>query len=298
MLTVGSIIGGAFSLIRERPGAVAVWGLVYLVAGVATTFAMRPFVEMQVATLEGKAPADMSAIWSGMGSFMLVQLALFLLLIVVYTAAMRAVLRPHEGGPAYLSFGMDELRMIGLSILMLVLFYVGMIVVVLVLGVMFAAMFAGGGGAGGVLLVMLVPLIVFVIAIWLYVRLSLAFPLTLLRRRIVIGEAWSLSRGRTGTLFLAYLVVFIILIVLATIVGSVTTGAYWAELMRAGGNPDAVMEAAQNQMRQLAEINLMTVVGWVLNGIVGGIAIALLAGSAATAVRELTGDELLAREFG
>ena len=29
-MNVGSILRGAFALIRERPGAVAVWGLIYL----------------------------------------------------------------------------------------------------------------------------------------------------------------------------------------------------------------------------------------------------------------------------
>ena len=47
----------------------------------------------------------------------------------------------------------------------------------------------------------------------------------------------------------------------------------------------------------MSEINATTVLGWLVNGIGGGVMTALVAGSAATAARALTGDELLAREF-
>ena len=48
---------------------------------------------------------------------------------------------------------------------------------------------------------------------WFYVKLSLSFPLTLLRRRFVIGEAWTLTKGRFWTLFGAYFMIFVIMFV-------------------------------------------------------------------------------------
>lgn len=307
MPTVGSIVNGAFRLVRDHPVAVAIWGLIYLVIGVAANFAMRPVFAMQIAAMDGKAPPAeaFGQMWSWLRWVGLLGLISFLVYMVIFTATQRAVLRPQDEGVAFLRFGMDELRMIGLAILLVILFYVGLLIVFVALGAVIgvsmvsAGQGAAGGGAavGAVLLGFLAVIALFCVSIWLYVRLSLAFPLTFLRRRIVIGEAWRLSRGRFWSLFGAYVALFLIVLVLSSIVSSIGASSYFGDLMQGGFQPERMMEAAQRQAQRMAELNPITILMLVLNAAVSALMVALLGGAQATAVRELTGDDLLAREF-
>jgi hypothetical protein len=298
-MTVGSIIGGAFRLVRERPGAVALWGLIYLAATVALMLTIGPMFA-KFAAIGGNgaqmAPEDLSQM---MSAILLFELVFFVIMTVLFAASQRAVLQPERQGLAYLRLGMDELRLIGLALLLLIGFYVGFlvgsIIVALVAGV--TAVAAGAGGA--VPLMVAGMLALFGVAIWLQVRLSLAFPLTLLRGRIIIGEAWRASRGRFWTLFGAYFLISLLLLVLWIAATLVTTGSYFAELAASGFTPEGMQAAAEHQMaRQFGEINATTVIGWVLGGIAGGLSIALLGGAMATAARELTaGVDELAETF-
>ena len=98
MLSVGSVVGGAFRLIREQPLAVAVWGLASLAAAVLGTLAIRASLDMQAAADAGEAEAMMAALASSFGLIVVFQLLVYVLMVVMFTAAMRAVLRPQEGG--------------------------------------------------------------------------------------------------------------------------------------------------------------------------------------------------------
>jgi len=296
MLSVGSIIGGAFRLVQEKPRAVAVWALIYLAVGVATTFVMRPVFEMQANALGGDQVEAMANFWSVYRWIIPFQIVTFALFIVMFTASLRAVLRPDEGGIGYLRFGMDELRMIGLALLLAILFYVGMIVVGLVLIAILVPVFVIGGG-GSAFVVALVPLLLLGAALCFYVRLSLSFPLTLMRRKIVIGESWRRTRGRFWTLLGGYLVIFLILIVFSVAVASVTAAPFFTEMMRGGFSPENAQRLAEEQLRQLSDVGPMTFIGWILNAIAGGLMVALLGGATGTAARELAGAEFVASEF-
>ena len=80
MLSAGTIIEGAFRPLREHPAAVAVWGLLYLLAAVGMTFAMRPFADLQAAAAGGDPQAAMAGLSTMMSSMFLLQLAYFIFL--------------------------------------------------------------------------------------------------------------------------------------------------------------------------------------------------------------------------
>jgi hypothetical protein len=291
MVSAGSIIEGAFRLIRERPMAVAIWGLLYMLSAVGMTFVMRPVIAMQAAAMTNPqlAVANMPAMF---GRLFLMEFAILVLFVVLMTAAQRAVLRPGEQGFAYLRIGMDELRMLALALILIVLFYVGFIVVAVVLALVVGGVAAAAGGFAAVPIGIVAVLLLLGALVWLEVRLSLAFPLTLLRRKIVIGESWRITRGRFWTLFAAYFAIFLIVATLSVVVGLAATGSYIADMIRNAGNPEAMQQVAQAQMaRQFGSITLLTVIGWILSAIVGAVSIALGGGAVATAVRELVADE-------
>jgi hypothetical protein len=292
MLSAGTIIEGAFRPLRDHPAAVAVWGLLYLVAVILMSFAMRPFADFQVAAAGGDPQMAMAGMSQMMSQMFLLQLAYFIFFVVLMTAALRAVLRPGEQGFAYLQLGMDELRMIGLTLLIVVVAYIGFLLVFVVGAIVVAGAWAAGGAATAVPLAFILLLALLGGVIWLEVRLSLAFPLTLLRGRIIIGESWRLTRGRFWTLFAGYLVVFLIILAIAIAAGLATAGSYLSDLMRNAGDPEAMQRAMEAQMdRQFGEITPMMVLGWLLSAAVGVITVALMGGAVATAARALAGDE-------
>jgi hypothetical protein len=287
-MNVGSILQGAFALIRDRPGAVAVWGLIYLAAVILLALATSALIGPD-AYMVGSG--SRGVIWSALGKMLLLNLALLMVVMVLYTAIQRAVLRPDERGFASLQLGMDEVRAFLLAIFYLVVFYVGIIFVGVVVA-LFVGVSLSTGSPGTVWFMIVIQFLAFVCLLtWLYVKLSLSFPLTLLRGRFVIGEAWALSRGKFWSLFGAYFVLFVIMFVLSLVVGLVTEQQYFSALLRGGFNSDSAQQAAYRQYGQLGSgVDAMMVLNWVLSAALGTIGLTLGGGATATAARELSGD--------
>jgi hypothetical protein len=287
MVSVGRILEGAFGLIREHFAAVAIWAGVYLAANLALLLTLQPAMAGMMS-----APGDPSAMFGAILPIYAMNLVLMLVGIVLYTASMRAVLRPQAGGVGFLRLGMDEVRMLVLSILF---FVVGM-----VLGFGLAMMFgmfgagvamASESAATTILLGFVVGIAVFALFIFLLVRFSLAFPLTLHRRRIVIGEAWALSKGHFWTLFGAALIVMLIGFMLTMVVGVFAAGSYFADMMAASGDPEAAALAMERQMGAATTLSATLVAQTLASAVIGVVWIALSGGSAATAARLLLENE-------
>lgn len=292
-MTVGSIVGGGFRLIREHPGAVAVWGLLYLAATFGMAQFMRPGFGASSGTSGGgalaAAAADLSPI---LGVLLpLLQLLFLVLPFALLAAPQRAVLEPDRPGFAYLRLGLDELRFVGLTFVLAVIFYLGLLVamVALTIVVTIAADAAGPEWAAPLAYVEVIGLVA--AGLWLQVRLSLAFPLTLMRDRMAIGEAWWLSGCRFWTLLGAYALLLLILLALWTVAALATSGDFLVELVRSGFAREAVEAAGERQMaKYLGEISVSSLFGWIVTAAVSSLGIALLGGAVATAARELTAD--------
>jgi hypothetical protein len=228
-----------------------------------------------------------------------VQLVLGFVLMLLFTASMRATLRPEREGFAYLRIGMDEFNVFLVGIIFAILFFGFYIALVVVMGLAIALGFAVGGVIGAIVIGGAGFLAMIGVLIWFQVRFSLAYPLSLMRGRLVLGEAWALSRGRFWTLFGAYFAIGLLLLAIWAVVAMVTMGPYYAALLRAGWDPQKIQAAGDSLMaQQMAGISAMTVVGWILNGAIGGLAVALGGGAVATAARELAPDgSQIATEF-
>ncbi len=290
MLSVGRILEGAFGLVRERFVAVAVWIGIYLVCNIAFMLTLMP---MMGAAMNPAAATDPDAMFGAvLPIFALIPL-FFVIAAVLYAAAMRAVLRPDTGGLAYLRLGMDELRLIGLTLIFIIVGTILMFGVSMVFGLVSVGILASTeAGAGSVLTSFLLMLGVFAVVIFFIVRFSLAFPLTLYRRKIVIGEAWTLSRGRFWSLFGAAFVITLILMVLNIAVSVFTMGSYWFDLMSAAGNPEAIALAAEAQAQSYAQFSPVMILSSLGTAVVAGLSVALTGGSVATAAKLLLSDEM------
>lgn len=296
MLTVGKIVGGAFGLVKNKPGAVFVWGLCYTVAAALVSTMMGRFFG---AALEAqKNPEALQQMTSMFGTIFLIEFGMLILAIVLFTATQRAVLRPEQGGFAYMRLGMDELKMFALAFVMLIVCYIFMFVVMLVAVLIGGAITVVAGLGGAVFSVIFMICAIVAALLWLQVRVSLMFPLTFVTGNIAIGEGWRLSRGHFWTLLGGYFVIFLIIVALWVAVASVTMGPYFSALMNAGNDPVALQQAMQAQMQQYGSFTPQSILSLVLTGILGALALALFGGAVATAAKELTVDrEGMAKTF-
>jgi hypothetical protein len=292
MANIGTIIGGGFRVIKEQPAAVAVWAGVYAVLSIGSQLVMHRAL--------GGAMVDPEAIRSGAVSpfgMMISAAPIWIVTAIVYAvltcAVYRAVLRPSERSFASLRLGMDELRFIGISLLLIVAFIIVGVIVALLFGVVMGGVFAAtGGGATSGVLAFVVWLVCVCGIIYFWIRLSLIFPLSFARRAIVIDDAWRLTRGNFWTLFLAYLVIGIISFILTTILVGSAMAPYFAMLAQGLRNPEAMKQISEQirQQQQDMPMSTMVLMG-LLGAVVSTITLVLGSGAAATATRELLLDD-------
>jgi len=289
MLTVGGIIGGGLRLVRDRPVSVLVWGFLYMAfTALGMVMLLMPFFQMMALNAAQHTPPDPAMMMGLMAEMYLFYFALMIVLVILMAAATRAVLRPEDSAFAYLRIGMDEVRLLGLNFLLLIATIVLVFILALVLGIALAATGAMSGSAPGQMspAFVLMILAVYAVPIFLYVRLSPALALTMIREKIVIGEAWRLSSGNFWKMFAGYLVLTLILM-----------GAYLAIVFAifvplmgsvgAGANPEAMAALMRGHIG--GGILSIMIGGAVVLAILSGVGIAFWAGGFAAATQQLLG---------
>lgn len=204
-LDLGVLLGGGATLLRRRPGAVLIWTVIYAAALAGADQMAR---QVLLADPSGE---------SGGFSMFLIQLLLMMISPLLLTAAMRALMRPRETDFASLDASMDELRVIGLALILSIFFAIINWICWIVLGGMVVAT----QSPFLAVIALLAPLL---LSACLFARLSLAFPLALVRKRIALEEAWGLSEGHFWSFFLAYAILAVGMILLGL---AVTAALDW-----------------------------------------------------------------------
>lgn len=262
--SIGTAIGEAFDLVRGRPLSVFVWGLLMVAPSVASVALILPMMgEMFAAMAAGGANpediheammADMVQVQGVSSLLNLVQLALT---VIVYTAVMRAVVRPGETSFFSLRAGMDEVRVFVVGLAILVGFYLVVLILVLLgVGIGFAVW---GLGEPFNWLIIAALCIGLMLAIWLgAARVSLIAPASVLTRSFAFEEGWKLGRGQTGALF--GMMLLILLIILA--VEMIVLGAGAAVLAIAGGGLDWTRIHASMEPDPIAGLRALLAANW------------------------------------
>ncbi|MBV9882970.1 MAG: hypothetical protein JO276_08185 [Sphingomonadaceae bacterium] len=184
----------------------------------------------------------------------------------------------------------------GLGFILVVCLYIGMFVAMLVMGIVVAIVaVATGSPAALATLLVVFGLILMCGTLYAEVRISLAFPLSFVRRDFIIGEAWRLSRGRFWTLFGAYFVLALLYSVLASLLLGLAIAPLVSELTQASQSPDAIRAAFQHELELVTGPSAVGIAVWLGFALLGGLALALFGGAVATAARDLlAGDPALA----
>lgn len=223
--SIGTAINDAFSLMRRRPLSVFVWGLIMVAPSVASFGLILPMMGDVFAAMavdpSGDGPrdaafADMMQFQAMSGLLNIIQL---LLMVVVYAAVMRAVLRPRETSFFSLRIGMDELQIAVVGLALIVGMYAAMIVLVLIGGAIGFAAWGAGSPMNWLVIVGLIVTAIVAICLGM-VRVSLMIPASILYRTFGFAEGWRLGRGQLGPLFgMALLLILLVVVIEAVIFG-------------------------------------------------------------------------------
>ena len=285
------IATAGFKLILKKPRAVLAWGFVYLVFAVVVSLLTRPLmVQMLLAMPRAgvSAPQPPAAVWSLLGPVLVANLGLYGALLILLAAAMRSVLEPEEQGAFWIRVGMDELRLLGTLMLLGLMGFGLYLVAVLSLTIVVAglAMIAGGaaGMAGegrlGIVAIVAALMLAIVLAMVVFqVRFMLALPLTLLRGRIVIREAWTRSRGHFWPLF-GGVVLGGAIVAGVSLVACIPIGLL---MLRDGGGLAALVDPARQAAMMSSPLMIPL---WLLTPLLGGFFIAMAGAAFAQALVE------------
>jgi len=196
-----------FRLTRERPRVVAAWAALYAVMSLVSAVLMVSTIGPESATLRATAqgvipsdPAEAARQSRIVAPFLMIMLPLILVFWSVLTSAVyRAILQPEETGFGRLRFGADEIRMMGLIVILFLLSVPTLFVfrMSISLGAIVAA--TSGAAIGG-----LIPVAAFLAILAFWIRLSLAGPITYVNREIHVFRSWTLTKGHFWRLAAAY----------------------------------------------------------------------------------------------
>jgi len=286
MVTVGSILSGTFYFVRANIRAVLVWSGLLTLLSLLSMAGMRPFYQAQLAQAQAEAQAVPGIPpFPHPGIFALAMLIMVVVFVVQFAAVFRAVLFPQESRFAFLRLGMDELRLLGAMLLLVVGGLIVGVVCTFVLTLLVGVLGVVTGVAGTNLLIFALFVALFCAMIFLWVRLSLVGPMTLVRRQVVIGPAWRASRGHFWRLFGAYLVIGLLILAVYVIFSFIQMGPIMGDMLRP--TDPAAHERVLAWQSANYGLSVRSLLLAIVGGILYGFSTALQGGMVAVATAQL-----------
>jgi hypothetical protein len=233
-LSAGAAAFHGFGLIKRDPQTflgVVLLLFVYVLGALALL--VGPYIAFfEVAMSEPEDPtvalSALGGFFSALGLYVLLCVLVFALLLGAANRAL--VFGSSKGWVLGLKLGMDEVRVILVSIVgyfLILLPYLGAVIVSAVIG---GVLTATTQNPAGMLVIVLGYIVGIVLMIWVGVRLSFAGPATVGEKRFIIFESWSMTKGKFWTLFLAYLILYAIILVIELVVFFVGFGVFMSSL--------------------------------------------------------------------
>lgn len=289
-----------FRVVRRAPMSLVYWALFYVVV-MAVAFAMMgPSLASAMAAAERLESVgtptldDFMPIMNSFGLVFSILLPVSLLSSAVMSAAIaRSVLYPTQKALGYLRFGADELRVLAVSVALGIIFIV-------LMGLIWGMTFALGAAAVNTPVLWLIVVVFFLVAwaafIWLLVRLSLAVPMTLAEKRIVLFDSFRLTKGHLWPL-LGMAIIAGVMSFVVSMLGSLVLMPI--QLMSGGMERLATVEGLNLVgMLQQAWPAILTYV--VVNAIISALQVAVIYAPFSAAYRDIAGrtGPGLAETFG
>jgi hypothetical protein len=246
-ISVGSAVGAGFELIGRRPISVLIWGLIRVgfVAAILAIYA--PVLMGLVAEISSKAqtgaepsPADMRQFMSHMflvqGVGYLAQFVGLFVSSIIICAVTRSVVHPERNAFASLRVGAAEMFVVILSfgasfvlIFAILIFIIPFTALGIFLGMqhLWAALAA---------MIAVAALILVLGLIYIAARFAFVVPMMVDDGRFHLFDAWSLTKGKVGSVVLIGLCLMLIGLLLGVVIEALFIGLGAAALgMAAGG---------------------------------------------------------------
>ena len=286
-----------FRLVRRNPLALVAWTLLYALLTLTTVFSLArvagPMADLIVKAeaLEGVTrppPEQIMALMADFGVVMSQVLWLAPVSLVVgamlSAAVARGVLKPSGDRFGYLRLGMDEVRVLAVTLVLGIVMGLAAVIGMAVLGVVFMAADAAGAGA----IVRLIGFCAFLCAlVWASVRLSLAVPITVAEKRFAFFDSFGVTRGRFWPL-LGMAVIVIVMVMVVQLLSVIVS----LPLQVASGLEDWTFGAGQDAEVIMAAMDVTNpwVIGHaVVEAIVAALTVGILYAPFAAAYRDITG---------
>jgi hypothetical protein len=243
-----------FRLSKHEPRTILTWAAVSFAVTLAIALITLMLLGGSMARLEmDAAGADQTqqglAVLRDTFPAYTVSLLLSLLVVSVFLNAIyRAVLRPKEEGLRHLKLGRDEVRTAWAVVVYGAIFVGLTFVVTLAIGllaVVFQTMGPVAAGLGGLVLTFGGAFVF----IYVWVRLSIALPLTLMRRRMSFRESWRLTQGKFWRLLGMNVLTFALT---AVVMAVMFTVSFLLALAVSGGDIHAAVSAMKQEDRSIA----------------------------------------------
>ena len=293
-VSVGGAVAAGFRLIAREPLAFLVWAALYGVVGIAPQMLgwAASLNTLSAVQAGAAAPTALAEAMGPMQRFQPVTLltgglsAMFL-----YGAAFRAMLYPDERRYFYLRLGARELWMALTTIVLFVIYILAIVAMMIPFGIIIfgASLTAGAGGAAAAIgLLIAVPLIFVAMGVifWGFSRLSVAVPMSFAQRTFRIPEAWKMTKGHAGRIFLVMLALTALVLLAEVLVVALFAGVFSLFIPLA----DLGKLFSENPAKLFSTINpavwALVAVIWSLFGTAAG---ALFAGALAQIYSDLTG---------
>lgn len=289
-----------FRVVRRRPMTLVFWSLFYILIMAAVFAVMGPNLISFVSATEqleqsGATPTmeDFAPIFQMMGLLFAVMLPLSLIAGAMINAAVsRSVLRPSESAFGYLRLGMDEVRVLVVSIVLAIVFMVATFVVSGIVGAVIGMAAAAEAPALWLVVVLLVCAGI-ALFVWLAVRLSLAIPITLAERRIAIFDSFAVTKGRFWPLLGMALLAFVMSMVVGLLGGLVAM-----PIQLATGGLAGLSEFEGESLPVLLQSAWPAIAAWVvINAIMSALQVAVVYAPFSAAYRDIKGGEPNAAVF-
>ncbi len=280
-----------FRVVRRQPMALVFWALFYalmmaaalaLVGGsLVGLMSMAEELESSGAT----SPEDFMPILASYATILAVVLPLSLVAsAMIYAAVSRAVLRPAESAYGYLRLGMDEVRVLVVSLVLFIAFMVLASVLFGIVGVVAGIAVATETQALWLVVVLLV-LAACALIIWLAVRLSLAIPITMAQRRIAIFDSFGVTKGRFWPL-LGMALLAAVMSIVVSLLGSLAA----MPIQLATGGLQGLAELEDESLQVILQTAWPAIAAWiVINAIMSALQVAVLYAPFSAAYRDIKG---------
>lgn len=282
-----------FRVVRRNPMALIFWALFYAVFMVAIFAMMGPNLISFVTATEqleqsGVTPSmeDFAPLFQMMGLFFVVLLPLSLIAsAMIYAAVSRAVLRPGESAFGYLRLGMDEVRVLVVSVVLFFVFMALMVVASGIIGAVIGMTVAAEMPALWLLVVLLI-LAAIGACIWLAVRLSLAIPITMAERRIAIFDSFGFTKGRFWPLLGMALLAWVMSVVVGLLGSLVAMPLQFAT----GGGMMALEGLEDESLQVILQSAWSAIAAWILiNAVMSALQVAVVYAPFSAAYRDMKG---------